>query len=150
MMVVIMEAGSYSYDKDDDFDGPDDETDEEGNENQEFDGTDVEDGEDDDDEDAFDVHHHDEDAEDDNNPSVEYDSDVFSSDEAYVRAIQVAEEREMAARLLALAGINDREIEDPENRAGNSQVLISLSPHTALSSPSSPSLSCPVEMILTP
>ncbi|KAJ0037923.1 hypothetical protein Pint_23208 [Pistacia integerrima] len=133
------EAGSYLHDEDDDFGGPDDETDEEGNENEDFDGTDVEDDVDDDDEDAFDVHDHDEDAEEDNNPSVEYDSDVFSSDEAYARALQDAEEREMAARLLALAGINDREIEDPEDHGGNSQVLISLSPHTVLSSPSPPS-----------
>ncbi|XP_044489921.1 E3 ubiquitin ligase BIG BROTHER-related-like isoform X1 [Mangifera indica] len=100
------EGGSYLHYEDDDFGGPDYETDEEGN------GTDVEDGDEDDDDDAFDVHDHDENAEEDNNPSVEYDSDVFSSDEAYARAVQDA---------LARAGINDREIEDPEDHGGNSQ-----------------------------
>lgn len=100
------DAGSYLHDEDDDFGGESD-IDDHGND--ELDGTDVDDDDDDDeDEDAFDVHAHDE-AEDDNNPIVEYDSDVFSSDEAYARALQDAEEREMAARLLALAGINDHE-----------------------------------------
>ncbi|KAJ4710467.1 E3 ubiquitin ligase BIG BROTHER-related [Melia azedarach] len=114
------DAGSYLHDEDDDFGGESD-IDDHGND--ELDGTDVDDDDDDDeDEDAFDVHAHDE-AEDDNNPIVEYDSDVFSSDEAYARALQDAEEREMAARLLALAGINDHEgeIEDPEDIGGNSQ-----------------------------
>ncbi|KAG4918610.1 hypothetical protein JHK85_056891 [Glycine max] len=46
---------------------------------------------------------------------------VFSSDEAYARALQEAEEREMAARLLAFAGINDREEEDIEEHGANSQ-----------------------------
>lgn len=39
----------------------------------------------------------------------ELDPSAFSSDEAYARALQDAEEREMAARLLALAGINESE-----------------------------------------
>ncbi|KAM7273181.1 hypothetical protein ACFE04_027845 [Oxalis oulophora] len=38
---------------------------------------------------------------------IEFDPEVYSSDEAYARALQDAEEREMAARLFALAGISD-------------------------------------------
>jgi len=87
------EAGSFVHDDEDDFDDPHDDTDED---------------DDDDDEDAFDVHAHEE-AGEDNNPIIEFDPAVFSSDEAYARALQDAEEREMAARLFALAGINDRE-----------------------------------------
>lgn len=94
------EAGSYVHDDEDDFhddtDGNDDE--------EQYDGTDTENDE----EDAFDVHAHD-DAGEDHNPSVVYDPTVFSSDEAYARALQDAEDRDMAARLMALAGINDRE-----------------------------------------
>lgn len=110
------DAGSYLHDVDDDFGGDvdddDDEHDTDDHENHVYDGSDIIVGEDDDeDEDAFDVHAHSE-VEEDNNPSVEYDSDVFSSDEAYARALQDAEDRDMAARLLALAGINDSECAD--------------------------------------
>jgi E3 ubiquitin-protein ligase BIG BROTHER-like protein len=38
---------------------------------------------------------------------VELDPSAFASDEAYARALQDAEDREIAARLLALAGFND-------------------------------------------
>lgn len=121
------EAGSYLHDEDDDFGGDadddddddEDESDARDHQNHECDGSDVVD-DDDEDEDAFDVHAHDE-VEEDNNPSVEYDSDVFSSDEAYARALQDAEERDMTARFLALSGIHDREIEDPEDHGGHSQ-----------------------------
>ncbi|XP_024031925.1 E3 ubiquitin ligase BIG BROTHER-related [Morus notabilis] len=114
------EAGSYLHDDEDDFNDFHDETDadDDGDEEDEYEGTDVEN-----DEDAFDAHaHHDDDGED-NSISVEYDPAVFSSDEAYARALQDAEEREMAARLLALAGINDHEVEDsePEESGDNSQ-----------------------------
>ncbi|KAK3222419.1 hypothetical protein Dsin_009444 [Dipteronia sinensis] len=109
------DAGSFLHDEEDDFGGPDDDSEGDDNDEDEYDGTDI-----DDEEDAFDVHAHDEDGED-NNPIVEYDPDAFSSDEAYARALQDAEEREMAARLLALAGINDREVEDLEDHGGNSQ-----------------------------
>ncbi|KAJ7954583.1 E3 ubiquitin ligase BIG BROTHER-related [Quillaja saponaria] len=106
------EAGSYLHDDGDDFedlhdhndvddDDDDDNDDDDEDEDEEYDGTDV-----DDNEDAFDVHAH-SDAGEDDNPSIEFDPNVFSSDEAYARALQDAEEREMAARLLALAGIND-------------------------------------------
>lgn len=114
------EAGSYLHDDDDDFggDGDDDDDDDDedesdagDHENHECDGSDFVIDDDDEDEDAFDVHAHEE-VEEDNNPSVEYDSDVFSSDEAYARALQDAEERDMAARLLALAEIHDRECAD--------------------------------------
>ncbi|XP_020213463.1 E3 ubiquitin ligase BIG BROTHER-related [Cajanus cajan] len=109
------EGGSYLHDDGDDFDDLQDGTD-----------VDEDDDEDDDneeeyeDEDAFDVHAHGSAGEHDN-PSIEFDPDVFSSDEAYARALQEAEEREMAARLLALAGINDREVEDIEEHGANSQ-----------------------------
>ncbi|XP_068331180.1 E3 ubiquitin ligase BIG BROTHER-related-like [Pyrus communis] len=105
------EAGSYVHE--DDFNEFDDDTDDNDGEEQD-DGTEV-----DNDEDAFDVHAHD-DAGENDNPSVEYDPAVFSSDEAYARALQDAEDREMA-RLMALAGINDREVEDTEEHGGNSQ-----------------------------
>ncbi|KAL2518601.1 E3 ubiquitin ligase BIG BROTHER-related [Abeliophyllum distichum] len=107
------EAGSY--DDDDDADDFDDASEED------YDGTDLE--VDDDAEDAFDVHAHAEGGEDENQ-AVELDPSAFSSDEAYARALQDAEEREMAARLLALAGINEMivgEPEDEEDHGDNSQ-----------------------------
>ncbi|KAM2843203.1 hypothetical protein COP1_025946 [Malus domestica] len=104
------EAGSYVHEDDNDFNEFDDDADEE-----QYDGTEV-----DSDEDAFDLHAQD-DAGEDDNPSVEYGPAVFSSDEAYARALQDAEDREMAARLMALSGINDREVEDTEEHGGNSQ-----------------------------
>lgn len=102
------EAGSFVLDDDDD-----DEDDEDEDFNDPHDETDDEriDGADDNDEDAFDVHAHahgnDDLAGEENNPSIEFDPAIFSSDEAYARALQDAEDRDMAARLLALAGIND-------------------------------------------
>ncbi|CBI29028.3 hypothetical protein VitviT2T_016034 [Vitis vinifera] len=109
------EAGSYFNEEE--FDDPND-------------GTDVDDGVDDEDEDegeydgtdedAFDVHAQADDGEDDN-PTIEFDPAVFSSDEAYARALQHIEEQEMAARLLALAGIHDHGVEDTEDHGGNSQ-----------------------------
>ncbi|KAK4360222.1 hypothetical protein RND71_019174 [Anisodus tanguticus] len=104
-------AGSYDHDEDDDdFDDPSEEED---------DGSSV----DEDAEDAFDVHAHDE-ASEDENQGVELDPSAFSSDEAFARALQDAEEREMAARLLALAGINEMYVgqaRDEEDRGINSQ-----------------------------
>lgn len=94
------EAGSYVFDgtDPDDFDDP----------NGDYDGTDADDDGEYEDEDAFDVHAHAEDLElEDNNPSDELDPASFPSDEAYARALQDAEEREMALRLMALAGLND-------------------------------------------
>lgn len=96
------EAGSYLHDDEDDFNDFHDDTDADDDEG-EFDGTDVEN-----DADAFDMNAHDDDVED-GNPNVELDPAGFSSDEAYARALQDAEDREMAARLLALAGLNDGE-----------------------------------------
>ncbi|XP_004497227.1 E3 ubiquitin ligase BIG BROTHER-related isoform X2 [Cicer arietinum] len=109
------EGGSYLHDDGDDFDDL-------------HDGTDVDEDDDEDDdnedeyenEDAFDVHAHASAGEHDN-PIIEFDPELFSSDEAYARALQEAEEREMAARLLALAGINDQETEDMEEHGANSQ-----------------------------
>lgn len=108
------EAGSYVFDgtDPDDFDDP----------NGDYDGTDADDDGEYEDEDAFDVHAHAEDLElEDNNPSDELDPASFPSDEAYARALQDAEEREMALRLMALAGLNDGETEDTEDNGTNSQ-----------------------------
>ena len=104
------DAGSYLHD-DDDFNDFHDDIDVDDDDDDDDEGTDVEH-----EEDAFDVHAHDDDDDgdndddrEDNNPNVELDPAAYSSDEAYARALQDAEDREMAARLLALAGINDRE-----------------------------------------
>lgn len=94
------EAESYGHEDEADDDDYDDASEED------YDGSDVE--VDDDAEDAFDVHAHAEEAESDNQ-NAELDPSAYSSDEAYARALQDAEEREMAARLLALAGINGSE-----------------------------------------
>lgn len=98
------DAGSYVHEDDEDFDDPSED---------EYDVTDAEEEDEEDegdyeDEDAFDVHAH---AGEDNDSTVgvELDPASFPNDEAYARALQDAEDREMAARLLALAGINDRE-----------------------------------------
>lgn len=113
------EAGSYvPEDDDDDFDdlNEDEYDDSDADDDHEHDQDD-----DDDEEDAFDVHAHSDDGNDDDDPGVELDHVDFPSDEAYARALQDAEDREMAARLLALSGINEREAEEAEDHGGNSQ-----------------------------
>ncbi|XVF01762.1 hypothetical protein REPUB_Repub04eG0117100 [Reevesia pubescens] len=118
------EAGSYLHDDEDDFGDPhdhddtdgdddddDDDEDEEDEDEGEYNGTDADDH----------VDAHADNGDEDNNPSVEFDPAVFSSDEAYARALQDAEEREMAARLFALAGISDTGIVTLEDHGGNSQ-----------------------------
>ncbi|GAB2275296.1 hypothetical protein Dimus_010057 [Dionaea muscipula] len=130
------EGGSYYYDDeyddgdfDDDDDDDEDEYDEfeEDDENEELpndvdsddvDGEDV-DG-DEDEEDAFDVHAHEDSGEGDVE-ATEIDQEAFPDDEAFARALQDAEEQEMAARLWAMAGIAEREVMDLENNGGNSQ-----------------------------
>ncbi|PKI31398.1 hypothetical protein CRG98_048211 [Punica granatum] len=115
-MAVTMEVGeggSYLADEEDDFDDPNDESELDADDGEPYDGTDTAD-----EEDAFDVHVH-EVAGEDHNLALEFDPDVFSSDEAYARALQDAEEREMAARMLALSGINDREVGDADDRGGH-------------------------------
>lgn len=82
------ETGSYVNDEDDEFD----------HHNSEYDDQDQ-----DQDEDAFDVVSRDEQAA----TVVELDPASFPNDEAYARALQDAEDQEMAARLLALTGIHD-------------------------------------------
>lgn len=100
------EGGSYLHDDGDDFDDLHDGTDVDDEDDDEDD--DNEEDYEDEDEDAFDVHDHASVGDRENNPVIEFDPELFSSDEAYARALQEAEEREMAARLLALAGIHDR------------------------------------------
>lgn len=120
------EGGSYVPDEDDDFEDPDDETDDEDDDVVgSYDGTDM------DDEDAFDVHAA-EDANGDSNQAVELETENFSSDEAYARALQDAEEREMAARMLALAGLNDRVVEEAEDHRDNQERWEDVDPDELL------------------
>eukprot|EP00262_Sarcandra_glabra_P001599 TRINITY_DN11731_c0_g2_i1.p1 TRINITY_DN11731_c0_g2~~TRINITY_DN11731_c0_g2_i1.p1 ORF type:complete len:289 (+),score=65.13 TRINITY_DN11731_c0_g2_i1:179-1045(+) len=93
------ESGSYVYE------------DEAGDPNEEGD------AESDEGEDAFDAQEHASDA--DNHGDI--DPAAFESDEAYARALQDAEEREVAVHLMALAGINDWDPEDQEDHGSNSQ-----------------------------
>lgn len=94
------ETGSYN---DDEFDHHHHNSDE------------YEDDDDEDEEDAFDVHAHlddvgsgQPDAQDGNNSNqLELDPSSFPDDEAYARALQDAEDQEMAARLMALTGIHE-------------------------------------------
>ncbi|KAK4479698.1 hypothetical protein RD792_015229 [Penstemon davidsonii] len=112
-------AGSYEHD----WEVGDDEYESE----VDYDESDVE--VDDDSEDVFDEHARAEGVENDDQ-NVELDPSAFSSDEAYARALQDAEEREMATRLLALAGLNESskdltvivgEDEDEEEHGDDSQ-----------------------------
>lgn len=120
----MWDTGIYVHDDEDDefgdshdheYDDDDDDDEEEEEENVDDIGN-----YDDEDEDAFDIHAH-EDSGDDDAPEVELDPSAFPDDEAYARALQDAEEREMAARLLAIAGITEREIVDVEDQGNNSQ-----------------------------
>ncbi|KAL9251606.1 E3 ubiquitin ligase BIG BROTHER-related-like protein [Drosera capensis] len=79
-----------------------------------------EEDDDNDDEDAFDVHAHADSIEGDVE-AVVIDPADFPDDEAYARALQDAEERELAARLWAMAGIAEREVLDIDDHAGESQ-----------------------------
>lgn len=107
------ETGSYVQDDDDEFD----------HHNSEYEGSEANEEE----EDAFDVHAHldlGSGEEDRSNQGVELDPASFPNDEAYARALQDAEDQEMAARLLALTGINEmvtEEDDDIEDHGGNSQ-----------------------------
>lgn len=91
------ETGSYVYEEDE-FDDPDNEDDDE----------DEYETDDEPQEDAPDVHAHEDDQDDDGRNSDTQEV-AYSDDETYARALQEAEEREMAARLSALTGLADRE-----------------------------------------
>ncbi|KAK9113249.1 hypothetical protein Scep_020768 [Stephania cephalantha] len=67
---------------------------------------------DDDDEDAFDAQDH----VDDDHDVDNIDPSNFNSDEAYARALQEAEEREMAIQLMALTGIHDWHAENSDDQ----------------------------------
>ncbi|KAG9141896.1 hypothetical protein Leryth_009267 [Lithospermum erythrorhizon] len=95
-------AGYVHEDDDEDFNDPSEE---------EYDGSDVDDDED---EDAFDVHAHMESGEGEHQ-GAQLDPSAYPNDEAYARALQDAEERVMATRLMALAGINDVFVRDVEH-----------------------------------
>uniref|UniRef100_A0A1J3ISR8 E3 ubiquitin ligase BIG BROTHER-related n=1 Tax=Noccaea caerulescens TaxID=107243 RepID=A0A1J3ISR8_NOCCA len=98
------ETGSYAYEEDE-FDDPENEDEDDDEDEYE---TDL-----DPQEDASDVHAHEDDQEDDGKNS-DTEEAAYSDDEAYARALQEAEEREMAARLSALSGLADR-VEDLED-----------------------------------
>ncbi|MQL76383.1 hypothetical protein Taro_008776 [Colocasia esculenta] len=66
------------------------------------------------DEDAFD-------AQGTQDPTSVIDASGFEDDEAFARALQDAEEREVAARLMAFAGINDWVAEDARDYGNNTQ-----------------------------
>ncbi|GER39156.1 RING/U-box superfamily protein [Striga asiatica] len=85
---------------------------------EDYDGSDVE--VDDETEDAFGVHAP-EAGDESGNENAELDPSAFPSDEAYARALQDAEERELAARLLALAGINNMVAEDEDEDEGEDE-----------------------------
>ncbi|KAG9442938.1 hypothetical protein H6P81_018792 [Aristolochia fimbriata] len=89
------DSGSYVYE--------DDEAEGEHDENGEAESVD--------DEDAFDAHARAAEPED---MGLHIDPSAFDSDEAYARALQDAEEREVAVHLMALTGINDWHVEDPD------------------------------------
>ncbi|KAL3651044.1 hypothetical protein CASFOL_007447 [Castilleja foliolosa] len=97
------EAESYGIDDDEDYDDASEE---------DYEGSDVEVV--DEAEDAFDVNGRAAGVEGDNQ-NVELDPSAYPSDEAYARALQDAEEREMAARLLALAGISETVVGEDED-----------------------------------
>lgn len=97
------ETGSYVYEEDE-FDDPEneDEDDDDDDDEDEYE-TDL-----DPQEDASDVHAHEDEQEDDGRNS-DTEEAAYSDDEAYARALQEAEESQMAARLSALSGLADRE-----------------------------------------
>lgn len=105
------ETYGHGDEENDDFDDPSEDeyagSDVGDDDNEEEEDDDNEEEEDvDDDDDAFDVLEHAESLENENQ-NIEIDPSAYSSDEAYARALQDAEEREMASRLLAMAGISD-------------------------------------------
>ncbi|KAH9610479.1 hypothetical protein KSS87_023879 [Heliosperma pusillum] len=123
------DTGLYVHDDEDDgfgdshdheYDDVDDEGDEDDEEEDEDNVENYEDEDDDEDEDAFDIHAHADFGDDDSN-RVDLDPSAFPDDEAYARALQDAEEREMAVRLMAMAGITEREVVDVEDHGSNSQ-----------------------------
>ncbi|XP_073311055.1 E3 ubiquitin ligase BIG BROTHER-related-like isoform X1 [Primulina huaijiensis] len=119
------ETGSFGHEEEDDADNDVDHDDASEEDNNVTD-VEVDDELDDDSEDVFDMYDHEEGVENESQNS-ELDPSAFSSDEAYARALQDAEEREMAARMLALAGINDSELiigeddDDDDDHGDNSQ-----------------------------
>ncbi|WVZ65683.1 hypothetical protein U9M48_015006 [Paspalum notatum var. saurae] len=67
--------------------------------------------------------------EEDGEEEPELDPAEFEDDEAYARALQDAEEREVAARLMALAGLSDWravDVEHEEDHANDPQELVAL------------------------
>ncbi|PIA48636.1 hypothetical protein AQUCO_01400904v1 [Aquilegia coerulea] len=103
------EAGSFLQEEEEEDDCYDDD-DDDLNDDDDAIGTDA-------DEDAFDIHQNLEDEDAIASPAeVEIDPSAFvNDDEAFARALQDAEERELAARLMALTGGTDWTAEDTEN-----------------------------------
>ncbi|KAJ6826358.1 E3 ubiquitin ligase BIG BROTHER-related [Iris pallida] len=103
------DSGSYVYEDelDNGHDHPEEAEGEGGEEEEEEVGSDYG-------EDAFD-------ANDDDDEEEELNPADFESDEAFARALQDAEEREVAVRLMALSGLNDWGVVEPGERARPSQ-----------------------------
>ncbi|KAJ4774857.1 RING/U-box superfamily protein [Rhynchospora pubera] len=101
------EGGSYGEYEEEEFD--------EGEEDEEIDHDHLaeEEGE------EMDDSYYDEDAFDANNQEV--DAGEFEDDETFARALQDAEEREVAVRLMALAGLSEWRAVEPDDHANNSQ-----------------------------
>ncbi|KAK9136470.1 hypothetical protein Syun_015800 [Stephania yunnanensis] len=89
------DAGSFAYEDDAEDDQEEEEDDNSGS-----------------DEDAFDAQDH----VDDDHDVDNIDPSNFNSDEAYARALQEAEEREMAIQLMALTGIHDWHAENSDDQ----------------------------------
>ncbi|AEE76307.1 E3 ubiquitin ligase BIG BROTHER-related protein [Arabidopsis thaliana] len=106
------ETGSYVYDEDE-FDDPENEDEDDDEDEYETDDDPQEDGLD------VNVHANEDDQEDDGNSDIE--EVAYTDDEAYARALQEAEERDMAARLSALSGLANRVVEDLEDESHTSQ-----------------------------
>ncbi|XP_042442479.1 E3 ubiquitin ligase BIG BROTHER-related-like [Zingiber officinale] len=96
------DAGSYDYDEEENGDDVGDEADHVIEEGGSIEGSDYG-------EDAFDA----------NDPVV--DPEDFENDEEFARALQDAEEREVAVRLMSLAGLNEWVSDDHGDHGGNSQ-----------------------------
>ncbi|KFK39312.1 hypothetical protein AALP_AA3G228600 [Arabis alpina] len=101
------ETGSYVYEEDE-FDDPEDDDDDDDESEYETDNDPQEDAP------AVDAH------ENEQQDDADTEQVAFSDDEAYARALQEAEERDMSARLSALTGLADR-VEDLDNDSHTSR-----------------------------
>ncbi|KAL1568757.1 RING-type E3 ubiquitin transferase [Salvia divinorum] len=111
--------GSYGHENEHYGDDYDDASEED------YDGSEVEV----DDDDAFGVHARSE-GEEDDYQTAELDPSLFSCDEAFARALQDSEEREMAARMFALSGMNEMVVGDDEDVDEDEEEQAGILPDT--------------------